>query len=128
MKTTIRIVAAAAMLAAASTPAFAQGGGGGQMSMQERQAQMRAMMFEGITLTDAQKAQIDSIDAATQKAREAARAAAGDDRQAMGQKNREIMTKQREDIKKVLTAEQAAKFDENIAKMPQGRRGRGGAR
>ena len=132
MKNTIRIFAAAALIAAASTPAFAQGGGGGGgggggMSMQERQAAQRALMFEGITLTDAQKTKIDSISAASQKARADLRASMGEqpDRQAMQAKNMEIVTKEREAIKGVLTKEQATTFDANIAKMPQGR-GRGG--
>ena len=130
MKTTIRIIAAAAMLAAVSTPAFAQGGGGGgqQMTPQERQARMNAMMFEGITLSDVQKAKIDSIQAASAKAQQEARAAGGGDRQGMMAKMQEIQTRQREEIKKVLTAEQVTKYEENLAKMPQGRgRGRGGS-
>lgn len=115
------------MLAAASTPAFAQGGGGGGgggrgMSMEQR----RAMLFEGITLTDVQKAKIDTIFAATQKAQADARAAGGDDRDAMMGKMREIQAKQVADIKAALTPEQVKKYEENLAKMPQGRGGRGG--
>ena len=130
MKTTIRVIAAAAMLAVASTPAFAQGGGGGggqQMSMAERQAAMRAAMFEGITLTDAQKAKLDTIDANTMKAQQEMRASMGDqpDRAVMAQKRQEITTKRNDEIKKLLTADQVKLFEANLAKMPQGR-GRGG--
>jgi Spy/CpxP family protein refolding chaperone len=125
MKITIRVLAAAAMLAAASSPAFAQGGGGGG-NMQERQAAQRAMLFEGITLSDEQKTKIDSISAAATKERTEARASMGEDRQAWMQKNMEIMTKERDAIKKVLTPEQVTQFEANIAKMPQMGRGRGG--
>ena len=118
MKTTIRVIAAAAMLAVASTPAFAQGGGGGggqQMSMAERQAAMRAAMFEGITLTDAQKAKLDTIDANTMKAQQEMRASMGD------QPDRAVMAQKRQEI----TTDQVKLFEANLAKMPQGR-GRGG--
>jgi Spy/CpxP family protein refolding chaperone len=132
MKTTIRVIAAAAMMAVASTPAFAQGAGGGgerqQMSQAERQAAQRAMMFEGITLTDAQKAKLDSIDANMMKAQQEMRASMGDqpDRQVMMQKMTEIRTKRNDEIKKLLTAEQVKLFEANLAKMPQGGGRRGG--
>ncbi len=127
MKTTIRIVAAAALLAVASAPAFAQGGGGGgRGDAAAMQAQRRAMLFEGITLSDAQKASIDSIYTESQKAMADARSAAGDDRAAMMNKMRELQTKQADDIKKVLTPDQVKKYEENLAKMPQGRGGRAG--
>jgi Spy/CpxP family protein refolding chaperone len=132
MKTTIRVIAAAAMMAVASTPAFAQGAGGGgerqQMSPAERQAAQRAMMFEGITLTDAQKVKLDSIDATMQKAQQELRASMGDqpDRQVMMQKMTEIRTKRNDEIKKLLTAEQVKLFEANLAKMPQGGGRRGG--
>jgi Spy/CpxP family protein refolding chaperone len=132
MKTTIRVIAAAAMLAVASTPAFAQGAGGGEQRQQqspaERMAAQRAMMFEGITLTDAQKAKLDTIDANMQKARTEMRASLGDqpDRAVMMQKNQEIMTKRNDEIKKLLSADQVKLFEANLAKMPQGGGRRGG--
>ena len=110
----------------------AQGAGGGeqrqQMSPAERQAAQRAMMFEGITLTDAQKAKLDTIDANMQKAQQEMRAAAGDnpDRAVMMAKSTEIRTKRNDEIKKLLTAEQVKLFEANLAKMPQGGGRRGG--
>ena len=88
---------------------------------------MRAAMFEGITLTDAQKAKLDTIDANTMKAQQEMRASLGDqpDRAVMAQKRQEITTKRNDEIKKLLTADQVKLFEANLAKMPQGR-GRGG--
>ncbi len=128
MKTTIRVFAAAAMLIAASTPAFAQGGGGmgGRGNSAEMQAQRRAMLFEGITLTDAQKVQVDSIFDAAQKAQVELMQNAGGDREAMMNARQQIQTKQNEGLKKVLSADQFKKYEENLARMPQGRGGRGG--
>ena len=67
MKTTLRVVLTAAVMAITlPAVASAQGGRGGGMgggNMAERQAQMRARMFEGITLTPEQTAKIDTIQA-----------------------------------------------------------------
>jgi Spy/CpxP family protein refolding chaperone len=55
----IRIYALVAALAAFAAPAaYAQGGGGGQGGRGARQMEM---LMQGITLTDVQKASVDSI-------------------------------------------------------------------
>ena len=132
MKTTLRILAAALVVASASV-AQAQGGGGGGgggggASMAERQAAQRTALFEGITLSAAQKTKIDSIYTASQKATADLRAGMTQGTPMapeMREKMTAIQTEQRKAIKAVLTAEQNTTFDANVAKMPQGR-GRGG--
>ena len=80
----------------------------------EGRERMEAMMFNGITLTDAQKAQIDSI-----RARHRADAQGldprnnPDDRQKMMQS----MQAQMSEIRAVLTPEQQAVFDQNMQQM-----------
>jgi Spy/CpxP family protein refolding chaperone len=95
----------------------AQGGGGGRGM---GGARMMETMMQGITLTDVQKAKVDSIVAKYQK--EMPQMTPGsppspEDRQ----KRMELMRKQQDEIKAVLTAEQKAVFDKNLANMP-GRR------
>ena len=83
-------------------------------------ARMMEMMLQGITLTDAQKAKVDSITAKYQKEMPAMTPGtppSPEDRQ----KRMELMQKQQADIKAVLTDEQKAVFDKNLANMP-GRR------
>jgi periplasmic protein CpxP/Spy len=130
MKNTIRMFVAAAALAIA-VPAYAQGGGGGggggmQMSPAERMARQKEQLFKDITLTAAQSAKIDSImlQAGTkqQEAMAAARSGGGD-MAAMRESMQKLNTERNEALKAALTDEQKKKFDENVAAMPQGRRG-----
>lgn len=81
-----------------------KGGRGGGMSVERLEQAVG-------TLSADQKTKIEAILA---KSREAAQAAQGDQ-----DKMREVFTKQRSDIRAVLTPEQQKKFDE----MPQGGRG-----
>lgn len=115
------IAAAGAVLALsiAGSEVQAQGGGGGG-GRGMGGARMMEMMMQGITLTDAQKAKVDSITAKYQK--EMPQMTPGsppspEDRQ----KRMELMQKQQADIKAVLTDEQKATFEKNLANMP-GRR------
>lgn len=116
----IRFLAAAAIVLTA-TSAMAQGGppGGGQAGAQRA---MEAMM-QGITLTDAQKAKVDSIVAASReeggKLRQEAQAAGGPPGPEMMEKLRAVTTKRNEAIKAVLNDEQKAQFEKNLANMPQ---------
>ncbi|MDB4878394.1 MAG: hypothetical protein JWM41_4840 [Gemmatimonadetes bacterium] len=110
---------AAAMFTVVTTVAKAQdaqqqggrrGGGGGM-----------AAMMKDITLSDAQKAKVDSITKAfadkNAPLMEAARGGDADARTKMTENN-----KARTDaIKAVLTDEQKKQFDANVAAMPQGR-------
>ena len=128
-------LAAAALLGAAPV-ALAQpgqgGGGRGGAMMQER---MMTALFEGITLTADQQAQVkavndkfqprlDSARAEMMAARQAGEQPAPERMQAM----RTLQTEQRAALRAVLTAEQQTQFDRNVAAMPQGRRMGGGGR
>lgn len=123
MKTTLRVIAAALVVASASV-AQAQGGGGGGGggggNMQERMAQQRAMMFEGITLDAAQKTKIDSIQTASQKARMELRAGLPQGTQMtpeLREKSQALQADEQKAIKAVLTKEQNEVYDKNMAAM-----------
>lgn len=91
----------------------------------EGRERMDAMMFNGITLTDTQKAQIDSIRARHRADRQGLDPRNNpDDRQKMMQ----AMQAQMSEIRAVLTPEQQAVFDQNMQQMRE-RRGQrmGGA-
>lgn len=132
MKNTLRLIAAAAVLAVA-TPAFAQGGGGGggmqQMTPEQRLARTKEGLFKDITLSAAQSAKVDTIlTQAMQKQQEAMQAArsGGGDMAAMREQMQKMNTDRNNALKAVLTTDaDKAKFDANVAAMPQGR-GRGG--
>ncbi|MBI5600065.1 MAG: hypothetical protein HY944_00715 [Gemmatimonadetes bacterium] len=120
----IRFLAAAAIVLTATT-AMAQGApqgapqGGGQAGAQRA---MEAMM-QGITLTDEQKAKVESIVAASReegmKLRQEAQAAGGPPGPELMEKMRAVTTKRNDAIKAVLTDEQKAQFEKNLANMPQ---------
>lgn len=116
----IRFLAAAAIVLTAST-ATAQGGppGGGQAGAQRA---MEAMM-QGITLTDAQKAKVDTIFAASReesmKMRQEMQAAGGPPSEEMRAKMTAVTAKRNDAIKAVLTPEQQEQFAKNLANMPQ---------
>jgi Spy/CpxP family protein refolding chaperone len=111
----MRILRLAAVLAiAAVSPAIAhaqQDGGGG------RGGRMSAALFNGITLTDAQQKQVDSIRAAYRPQMQSA----GSDRSA----RRDLMQKQTVDFRSVLTPDQQTTFDKNLADL-RSRMGGGG--
>ena len=114
----IRILAAAALVLVASTAA-AQGGQGGGMG-QGGAARMNEMLFKDITLTDAQKAKVDSIQTHQREAMQAMMQGGGMQDPGMHEKMTEMRTKTNADIRAVLTAEQQVVFDTNLAAMPQG--------
>lgn len=130
MKNTIRMFVAAAALTIA-VPAYAQGGGGGarggmQMSPAERMTRQKEQLFKDITLTAAQSAKVDTImlqGAAKQQEAMAAARSGGGDMAAMRESMQKMNTERNDALKAVLTDEQKKKFDENVAAMPQGRRG-----
>ena len=97
-----------------------RGGMGGQGGMMNRQNEM---LFKGITLTDAQKAKVDSIQ--TKGREEMMAMMQGGGMQAMqdpGMREHmmQMRAKQMADIRAVLTADQQALYDKNLAEMPQG--------
>ena len=128
MKNTLRMFVAAAVLAIA-VPAYAQGGGGRggeQMSPAERMTRQKEQLFKDITLTAAQSAKIDTImtqAAAKQQESMAAARSGGGDMAAMRESMQKMITERNDALKAGLTDEQKKKFDENVAAMPQGRRG-----
>ena len=119
----------AAPIARAQQPG--QGGARGGAMMQER---MMTVLFEGITLTADQQARVKAVNDKFQPRLDSARAEMMAARQAGGQPApermqamRALQTEQRTALRAVLTAEQQAQFDRNVAAMPQGRgMGRGG--
>jgi Spy/CpxP family protein refolding chaperone len=119
------MIAALGLVLVAST-AVAQGGGPPQGGPGGGQGRMNEMLFKDITLTDAQKAKIDTIQ---MKQREDSRALMQPGGGMMDSTTRakmaELRTKSYAEIRKVLTAEQQPIFDKNLAAMPapgQGRR------
>ena len=112
----MRLAAVLAIVAVSPVIAHAQqdGGGGGG-----RGGRMMAALFNGITLTDAQQKQVDSIHTAYQPQMQSA----GQDRAA----RRDLMQKQTADFRSVLTSDQQTTFDKNLADM-RSRMGAGGGR
>ena len=122
----IRFLAAAALVLTATT-AMAQGGppmgGAPQGGGQGGRGNQMARLMEGITLTADQQAKVDSISAAsraeTMKLREEMQASGGAPSPELREKMTAISTKRNDAIKAVLTAEQKATFEKNLANMPQ---------
>lgn len=111
----MRFIAAAAIALTAAT-AMAQGGMGGQGGAQRQME----MMLKGITLTDAQKATVDSIVAAagaeTMKLREGMEPGTRPTPE-LREKMMAVSSKRNEAIKAVLTAEQQTVFAANLEEM-----------
>ena len=132
MKTSLRLFAAVALLAIAA-PAYAQGGGGGgggmqQMTPEQRIARQKEMLFKDITLSAEQSAKADTIIMkgmrSQMEAMQAARASG--DQAAAREAMQKVNSERNEALKALLTSdEHKKKFDENLAAMPQGRRGGG---
>ena len=117
----LRVAALVAALVAFGAPAaFAQGGGGGQG---RGGARMMEMMMKDITLTDVQKASVDSIVTSFRAQMPAFTPGQPPDSAARA-KRMEVMGKQNAAIRAVLTPDQAKVFDKNVAEMPQGGRPR----
>jgi Skp family chaperone for outer membrane proteins len=79
---------------------------------------MAAMLFKDITLTPAQQAKRDSIEAKYRDQMTALRNEGGD-RETMMQKRRDLMEKQRDELKAMLTDDQKKVFDKNAEEMRQ---------
>jgi Spy/CpxP family protein refolding chaperone len=105
---------------ASETPAPQRQAGPGA----NRFAQRLAMMLQGITLTDTQRVQIDSIVARSNAAMPAFQPGQRPDSAAMATRREATAARDRQ-IRAVLTADQQRVFDANIeeirANMPQGR-------
>lgn len=84
---------------------------------------MQEQLFAGITLTDAQKKQIDGINAKYDPKMQALHPRENpDDRKTA----RDLMQQRMSDIRGTLTPDQQTVFDKNVAAMRQQMRGRGG--
>ena len=118
----------AAMLMGISTAAVAQDPQpqGGQRQGGGRGNQM-AMLMQGITLSAEQQVKIDSITAKSGAARRELMQDQSMDQDARRAKGREMMTKQNDDVKAVLTDDQKKVFEKNVADM-QARMQQGGGR
>jgi Spy/CpxP family protein refolding chaperone len=129
MMRAIRVMVALAVVVTA-VPVAAQGGMGGQSGGQQMQQRQNEMLFRGITLSEEQKAKVDSIQAASREATMALMQGGGMQDPTTREKAQELRTKAQAEIRKVLTAEQAVIYDKNIEEMPQmgpgGRRPPGG--
>ena len=124
----------AVLLAGAAAPAHAQGRAapdarprGGMMGNQQR---MTEMLFQDITLTTDQKAQVKAVQERFQPRMDSLRAEmrgamqGGAPDPAMRARMTTLNTEQRAALRAILTADQQKQFDANVAKMPQ----RGGGR
>lgn len=111
------VVAVLAVLVA--MPVLAQGGmgdGQGRGQMQQRQNEL---LFKGITLSEAQRVKIDSLQAANREAMMALMQGGGLQDPAAREKAAAMREQHHKDIRAVLTPDQQAQFDKNLAEMPQ---------
>ena len=106
-----RIAALAGMLALAAPAAYAQGGGGPGGPGRGMQR-----LMEGITLTDAQKASVDSIGQVFRAQMPPMQQGTPPDSAARA-KRMEVMQKQFAAVRTVLTADQQKVFDKNLETM-----------
>jgi Spy/CpxP family protein refolding chaperone len=107
----IRFFAGLATLCALAAPAaYAQGGGG-----QGRGRQME-MLMQGITLSDAQKASVDSIGQVYRAQMPPMQQGTPPD-SATRAKRMEVMQKQTAAVRAVLTPDQQKVFDKNLEDM-----------
>lgn len=111
---TINVILAAALVMVA-VPAAAQGGQAGPGGGQGRQNEM---LFKDITLTDVQKAKVDSIQAAGREAMRAQMQSGGMQDSTTRAAMMAMRAKQMADIRALLTPEQQTVFDKNVAAMP----------
>jgi Spy/CpxP family protein refolding chaperone len=100
-----------ALLAFAAPSAYAQGGGG-----QGGRGRQMQMLMEGIELTDAQKASVDSI-AQVYRAQMPAFTPGQPMDSTARAKRMEVMQKQYDAIRGVLTADQQKVYDKNLEEM-----------
>lgn len=121
----LQFVMAAAVLVAMAAPAIAQEPPPGGMRQGGPGGNPMAMLMQGITLSAEQQAKVDSV---TKKYTDVMMALRQDqtlDREARMAKNREMRTKQYDEVKTLLNDEQKKVFEKNLAdmqaRMPQGR-------
>ncbi|MDQ6738375.1 MAG: hypothetical protein M3Z30_11840 [Gemmatimonadota bacterium] len=110
------------LLAAASAPAMAQGNMGGGMGTDPAQMLQRSTdrLLTGITLSASQTDSVKAVNTRFAASMHTEMAAGGDMRAQMTA----MRTKQRADIRAVLTADQQVVFDKNVADMEKARMSR----
>ena len=86
------------------------------------------MLFRGITLSDAQRQQVDSINAKYRTQMQSLRENAGDDRRQAFQQMRDLMERRNAEVRAVLTPDQQKVFDQNVEEMRSRMRERMGDR
>jgi len=106
-----------ALLALAATAAQAQGPGG-----RGGPGRRMELLFKDITLTPAQQAKVDSIQARYRSERPSFTPGTPPD-SATRDKVRALFQRERDDIRAVLTADQQKTFDRNLEEMRQRRPG-----
>ena len=121
----IRFAVAGIALCAGASVASAQGGPpmGGQQGQGGGRG-MNAMLFEGITLTEAQQTKIDEIRAKYRPQMQALRPApgqAGPPDESTRKKMDELQEHQSHDIREILNDDQRKVFDVNAAAMKKRR-------
>lgn len=123
MNATWRVVAGALLALALAAPS-AQAQRGGPPGDGRGGARMSEMLMKDITLNDSQKAKVDSIQAAYRKEMPAFTRGERPD-EASRTKRRELMTRQHDDVRGVLDADQQKLFDRNVAEMRERMQRRG---
>jgi Spy/CpxP family protein refolding chaperone len=118
----IRIATLAAALCVGMTSvAAAQGTEPPQQGEMRRGGGMGGMLLKDITLTDAQKEQVKVIREKympqQMELRKAVQATGGPPDEATRAKMMDLQTKQTAEIRAILTADQQATFDKNLAEM-----------
>jgi Spy/CpxP family protein refolding chaperone len=117
----IRIATLAAALCVGMTSVAAAQGAEPPQQGQGRGAGMGGMLLKDINLTDAQKAQVKTIRdkyvPQLQELRKSAQATGGPPDEATRTKMTDIQNKQTTEIRAILTADQQATFDKNLAEM-----------
>ena len=121
----LQLVLAAAMLVGGSVVATAQD----PQPQGQRQSGGRGMgmLMQGITLTAEQQTKVDTINAKYATERRTIMQDESLDQDTRRAKGRELMDKQRDELKALLTDEQKKVFDKNVEEM-QARMQQGGGR
>jgi Spy/CpxP family protein refolding chaperone len=114
------VAAAVVALAISAHPAVAQGGGGGDGGQR-----LQTALFQGITLSDAQKTKVDSI-AGAYRASMSGVTPGPDMSAADRQKMRDSRQHEMADLRSVLTPDQQPTFDQNVSQIRSRMRTRGG--
>lgn len=120
----ISLVGALVVLAVVAPSAQAQGGGPPPGGMRGGGARMMELLLKDITLDAAQRAKLESIKEKYAKEMPATTPGERPDEAAMRQR-RELQTKQQNEVRAILTADQQKVFDKNLAELRERMQRRG---